>query len=880
MESPYQIALHLFVSEASSLKKGLGGILGVGRAIALAALVCPLKLTRGMSLVLVALSATMTAASLMASESVMLADGGRALMPIYVSPEASPKVKELGGELAAYLEKITGAKFEIVSERSDSAILLGTRSCLPGLLPPLEETGRTSYPQRYRLSSANGSLAIVGEDDLAVQNAMFDFLHHVGYRQFFPTPVWEIIPKHAKLEVDIDKLCEPAFAYRNVFIALRRIPRELVAATDADETEEALADWRRKNRGESGYTLTTGHAYMAIIKRNAEAFRAHPEWSTRKETWAGTGSGHYEPKFIVDSPGLKELVCEDALKWLRDHPQEETYSIDPSDGRGWPKESVIGSPSDQTVYLANAVARAIRQEFPQKRVAIQAYNLHSPPPSLELEKGIIASIATKFNRSNPVSELMDGWRRKGAELGIRDYIAVWLGGYDLPGGSYTPSNPREYLRTIRRFAKGGALYYNAEMTSGPWATTGFGVYAGMRALWSPEEVDFESLFSDFLEKSFGKAKPPMHEYFGLIDSDAYPIVSEVLVGKMYHALDAALRLESDEAAQTRILQLVAYTHYVELINDFIKTQGDEKKEAYRALAQFAIRCRTMPTVPSSEVFSRRQPLMAIWDSISPIVSEVLKEKAPIFDNDGLRHLLAGRLESIQPTPFEPKAFSRDLRPSLIHHTAPARNFTFSRRQTLLWIVGEAGGTLSLKVRSRETLDPNQSIFLSLVDTQDPEGGASSTYEVKPDKEWHDVVLKAGDAGTYAIEVADLAGTCEIEWPKEAPVFIPSGEGKSTMVSNVYDAWFFVPSGVKVIGGYSEQASGKIVDIAGGVIFDFRQHRGAAYFSVSISPSEKGRFFKIEDATGKKLLMTVPPYLARRPSELGIPEECLPSQGIH
>ena len=830
-----------------------------------------------MSPAIAALSTTMILTPLIASEPVTLAVDGHALMPIFVSPEASPKVKELGNELAIYLEKITGAKFEVVSGRSDKAILIGTRSCFPELLPPPEDTERASYPQRYRISSSQDSLAIVGENDLAAQNAMFDLLHHIGYRQFFPTSVWEIIPKHTKLEIDIDKRCEPAFAYRNVFIALRRIPRQLVAATVADETEEALSDWKRKNRGESGYSLNTGHAYLAIIKRNAEAFRAHPGWTTQKDTWAEVGSGHYEPKFVVDSPGLKELVCDDALAWLRKHPHEDTYSVDPSDGRGWPKESAIGSPSDQTVYLANAVARAIRQEFPQKRVAIQAYNLHSPPPTLELEKGVIASIATKFNRSNPVPDLMEGWRRKGAELGIRDYIAVWLGNYDLPGSSYMASNPREYLRTIRRFAAGGALYYNAEMTSGPWATAGFGIYAGMRALWEPAGIDFESLLTDFLEKSFKKAESPMSEYFGLIDSGAYPIVSEVLVGKLYRALDTALKLESDEAVQTRILQLAAYTHYVELVNHFIKKQGEEKKEAYRALARFAIRCRTMPTVPSSEVFSKRQPLMAIWDSISAIGAEVMKEKAPVFHNDDLRHLLARRLENIQLAPFEPKAYSRNLRPSPIQHTAPARNFTFSRNQSLLWLAGETGKILPLRIRSRETLDPNQPIFISLVDTHDPEGEASSKHEVAADMEWHTLELKAGESSIYSIEVTDLAGTCEIEWPKEAPVFIPAGEGKSTTISNVYDAWFFVPSGVEVIGGYSDQASGRITDIEGNVLFDFKEHPSAEYFSVPVPPSDKGRFFKIEDARDKKLLLTVPPYLARRPSELGVPEECLSNE---
>ncbi len=829
-------------------------------------------LKRGIPTIVAALSATLPVSSLFAGESVEIAEKGRGLLPIYVAPEASPKVKALAVELASFLEKITGARFDIVSVRPERGILMGTRSCSPDLLPPAEQTARTSYRQRYRLLTGAGSLVIAGETDVAVQNAMFDLLHHVGYRQFFPSPAWEILPSHPTLRLELDRTCEPAFVYRNVFIALRRIPNELVAAADADETEAALADWKRKNRAESDFKFNTGHAYVAIMKRNAGAFRAHPEWITRKGTWADAGSGHYEPKFVVDSPGLKELVCQDALNWFKAHPDEDTYSIDPSDGRGWPRESAIGTPSDQAIYLANAVARAVRSELPEKRVAIQAYNLNSQPPTLELEPGIIVSVATKFNRRTPVEKLMKGWHQRGAELGIRDYIAVWLGGYDLPGGSYTASNPREYLRSIRRFFGSGALYYNAEMTSGPWATAGIGLYAGMRALWAPQETDYETVYSDFLERSFAEAAPHMRDFFSMIDSDAYPIVSEVLTGKMYKALNAALEASRDAAVHERILQFVAYTRYVELVHDFTKAQGEEKKDAYRELAQFAIRCRAMPTVPAAEVFSRRQPLMAIWDKISPVAFEVMKDKAPVFDASELRVLLYERLSQVHPLPFEPKAFSSELVPSPMAHTDPARNFTFSGRQRLLWLAREAQAALPLKVRSRETLDANQSIYLSLIDTQDPEGIASSTHEVKSDKEWHSLELQAGEPGMYAIEVTDLAGICEMEWPKQAPVFIPAGEGRSTVISNVYDAWFFVPPGIEEIGGYSALAQGRIVDEERGVIFDFSQHPEASYFSVPIQNSDKGRFFKFEDSKGKKLLMTVPPYLARRPSELGIPKE--------
>ncbi len=59
----------------------------------------------------------------------------------------------------------------------------------------------------------------------------------------------------------------------------------------------------------------------------------------------------------------------------------------------------------------------------------------------------------------------------------------------------------------------------------------------------------------------------MRQYFGLIDNqETYPIVSEVLIGKV--SLFGGVETESDKAVQAHILQLVAYA--VRRIHHFIR----------------------------------------------------------------------------------------------------------------------------------------------------------------------------------------------------------------------------------------------------------------------------------------------------------------------
>lgn len=258
------------------------------------------------------------------AEPVRLAHERKALLPIYVGSEASADLQELAAELAGYLSRISGGEFSVVSERPQQAIFLGTRAMFPEMLSEPEAIGLASARERYRIRTDQGSLIIVGETDRAVEDAVFDLLHELGYRQFFPTSAWEVVPHNPDLAIEIDRVSQPAFARRFIFIAVRRKPVELVQAVDFPETEAAFADWQRKNRAVSGYQLNSGHAYQEIIKRNSEVFAAHPEWLTNKDTWADSGSGLYAPKFMVDNDELRKVVQNDALAWLRAHPEADT----------------------------------------------------------------------------------------------------------------------------------------------------------------------------------------------------------------------------------------------------------------------------------------------------------------------------------------------------------------------------------------------------------------------------------------------------------------------------------------------------------------------------------------------------------------------------
>src|SRR5690606_5279262 len=126
-------------------------------------------------------------------------------------------------------------------------------------------------------------------------------------------------------------------------------------------------------------------------------------------------------------------------------------------------------------------------------------------------------------------------------------------------------------RTIAHFYEKGARFMSAE-SSDNWGPNGLGYYLASRYLWDVDEVkNQDALIEDFLEKSFGPAKDPMREYYGLINGigDATPRpLSADYVGRMYRALQAAYAKTDDAAIRARLDDLALYARYVEMYLEY------------------------------------------------------------------------------------------------------------------------------------------------------------------------------------------------------------------------------------------------------------------------------------------------------------------------
>ncbi|HEX8200854.1 MAG TPA: hypothetical protein VF590_10220 [Isosphaeraceae bacterium] len=214
---------------------------------------------------------------------VALARGGTALWPVVVAEDASPRIRTTAADLAGYLGTIAGATFEVTTGDGTTGLAVG----LPAQFPALPVAGRWARPavaerEDYLLHTHPRSVYLLGATEQGVEHAVWDFLHRLGYRQFFPGPRWEVVPRRPVLSAAVDVEETPAYRSRRIWYG----------AGLWDDNAELYRLWCVRDRATGGTQLNTGHSYGRIIQALQTEFDAHPEYDRpthRRPEAAGLG---------------------------------------------------------------------------------------------------------------------------------------------------------------------------------------------------------------------------------------------------------------------------------------------------------------------------------------------------------------------------------------------------------------------------------------------------------------------------------------------------------------------------------------------------------------------------------------------------------------
>jgi len=809
----------------------------------------------------------------------VLAQNGQPRCHILIEGEKTAAREALAKELQHWLREATGAIIPIgATPDSKGAIELGMGESTLG-------------PEGFAIRSAPGRLSLVANTDLGLQHAVYAFLEHIGCRWFFPDPVWTVVPKWPSLSVSVNLRASPAFGYRRIWYGWG--PRTKKLADDYNA-------WMKHNRQLGAFQTDCGHAWERYVP--AREFKDHPDWF-------GLVKGERKPmQLCTSNPEVERRVIEGVLATFRKQPQANMVSVDPNDGAGYcecERCAALGSVSDRAFLLASNVARAVRKEFPDKWVGLYAYAFHCEPPRTPFAPGVYVQVTTGFRYTKlSFDEQVTAFRKLGARLGVYDYFSVLPWDWDMPGKA-KGSRVYELADSLRHYRDLGLSTYDAE-SSCNWGPNGLGYWVASQLMWAPDG-DAKALVSDFCERAFGKAAEPMRRLYGRWASGERFAARGLKLALL--DLKEAYGLESDAAVRARLDRVAMYLHWLRLSLDYDRATREGKpedvKQAAKAFIVFSRRLLDTGLIHAyplleSEWFKHRFGALLKLKDFDPKEAEAWKtertdiptadETAQFFQDDLKRY------EGLIAVEIERQQWSEKLVPLAAHRPGAVKAWGEVPRSPLCvesgihCFLGKKGERLNLAFTpfdAGHTVDGHW--VLRRVGQERPVAeGDIKAEKGKPAA--MEATLPAD--GVYALDPGTgFWKTAEIGFaPRPLSVWAGRADEPGKPRSKEFRLWlprlnqplyFYVPENVEsfVLGfpSVGQTKTHVVLQGAGGkTIFENKDVTSGDQISVVVPEEHRGAVWSLSIASLRCVveLYGVPPYLARHPRELLVPEEAV------
>jgi len=467
------------------------------------------------------------------------------------SPEQ--KVHLAAFDLQHYVEKITGAKLPIVSDKEEfhrPAILVGASEQTERLGVKIPD-GFTAdrREEEYMILCRDNTLVLAG-NDLAHYHgtpyAVYEFLNRLGVRWFMPSDFGEVVPSLKTIRVDeIDFRDKPDFAIRNWWLH----------ATPKMYAEEHLWKLRNKAGPVSSVKIPGDGSINQYLPH--DQFDEHPEWFAMNADSTPIKSmpslSHPDVPALV-AKAMKKRLAErlerDDLAPLsgsimRSGPAGQHLSIGlaPSDGlpvdfspetmklnrgfagilgrAGVPKELSI---SEEWFQFINKVAQEVTKDYPDVIISTNGYaNRDLPPEGISLHPNLSVMYAaiwadTLHAFDNPRSwhgalqgHIIERWCELNKRVFIYNYNEVNLVSLQTPVPTV-----RKLAHNLPLLKKWGLMGFmdearNAYMEHG--ITTR---YTRARIYWNAN-LDVNALLGDYFQKWYGKAAAPAQAFWEALD---------------------------------------------------------------------------------------------------------------------------------------------------------------------------------------------------------------------------------------------------------------------------------------------------------------------------------------------------------------------------
>lgn len=443
----------------------------------------------------------------------------RATCVIAVPGQPTPSEAFAAQELRDHLQKMTGETLEIVPDakaRGLSTIFVGKCTLPPSVnvKPDWQKLGL----EGIHIETSGRDLVLAG-GKRGVLYAVYSFLEdYLGCRWFTADCI--TIPDRGTTRLkNIRKIYVPALEYRDTDYPSRRPPQFSVR----NKLNGPYGTDDEKWGGKISYKGFV-HTFASLVPVEKYG-KSHPEYySELSRVRTPEGS-----QLCLTNPDVIRIATETVRQWMRSNPQATIFSVSQNDRRNFcecAKCTALaekeGSQAGPLIHFVNAIADAVRDEFPDKVVDTLAYTYTRKPPRFVKPSPNVAvrlcSIECCFSHSlkscpenRSFVEDIRGWNKLTNRLHIWDYVINYAHCVmPFPNLQVLKPNIQFFIdngvtgiyEEANYFSKGGEL---AELRS----------YILAKTLWDPD-YNTKTAIREFTDAFYGAAAPYIRDYIKLI----------------------------------------------------------------------------------------------------------------------------------------------------------------------------------------------------------------------------------------------------------------------------------------------------------------------------------------------------------------------------
>ncbi len=502
----------------------------------------------------------------------VIVENGRSEWGIGVGPNSGPALEHGAGELRAAIEEMSGVSLPILHEKR------------PGAKQIWIEFDKRAPVEGYSIDVAADRVTIRGGERGAMYGCYALLEDQLGCRWFNSRVSY--VPKQATIQLPLMHLKEkPAFEYREPFYA-EAFGKEWASRNRVNGASMQLDD---SVGGRVKYGKFV-HTFSEIAPPN-EYFAKHPEWFSLVD---GKRRDDYA-QLCLTNPELLKHAIEVVKGWIKADPKATIFSVSQNDTyencqcdncKAVEKEE--GAPSGVLLRFVNAVADAIRPEYPNVLIDTLAYQwTEKPPLHVRPHKNVrvrlapigacVAHAIDSCDANKSVFDNLKAWSR------ITNQLYIWH--YSTNFANYLQPIPDldEIAQDIRLFHKTGVvgLFYEGDYAAGGGGEMSeLKAYLMAKLMWNPERPA-QPIIDDYVRHVYGSGATYVSQWLNLLhgpernsnvhahiyDPSNSPYLSEQIVSKGQNLFDSAMQAtESEPLAHEEVRKARLAVDYVYVMN--------------------------------------------------------------------------------------------------------------------------------------------------------------------------------------------------------------------------------------------------------------------------------------------------------------------------